>query len=214
MRSVRYNAAASLATSRFPGRKLTTAPERDRIRMRPELHAVDAAETGNQRLAERARSFFDRFAADPGLEGDCLTEADDRGFVPLSHRFHSPRDADRARIGADDARVDTALRASVNVEHPDFFGTAWPLVRAATKEVRLDVGEIEIQHAKRARTIHQRQNPVLARYPTKLRRRKDVTDGARVVREREHARPGRDGFRDRVDVVVRTWMRCAAGQWL
>ena len=80
------------------------------------VHAVDAAETGYQRLAERARSFFDRFAADPGLEGDGLTEADDRGFVPLSHGFHSSRDADCARIGADDARVDTALRASVNVE--------------------------------------------------------------------------------------------------
>src|SRR5262245_18274763 len=80
------------------------------IRVRVDVHAIDLSKTGHECLCECARAVLYGGTAEFRLKRERLAEADDRRLITLTHRFERVGNAHGTGIGADDARLDGALR--------------------------------------------------------------------------------------------------------
>ena len=80
-------------------------------------------------------------------------------------------------------------------------------MRAAAVEVGLDVAQVDVEQSERLRAVDERQDAAVARELADLFRGEHVADRAGEVREPDHFRVRRDRACERVDVVLRAWMR-------
>src|SRR2546425_818594 len=85
--------------------------------------------------------------------------------------------------------------------------SARPLVTAAAVEVGFDVAEIDVDQAERLRTIEVAQHTALARDPADFLGRKEIAVRGRDVSDRDEPGARRNGFGDRVDMIVGARMR-------
>ena len=99
------------------------------------------------------------------------------------------------------------MNAGVDVEHAVLLRTARPLVRAAGIEIRLHVGEIDVQHTERLRTVDERQRAVFPGEATQLARGKQVSHRGGDVGKGDQAGGRRELTSKGGDVGVRSRMR-------
>src|ERR671912_1234973 len=88
--------------------------------------------------------------------------------------------------------MDELLRACIDVKDADFLWAAGPLVRTSSVKVGLNLTEIDVEYAKRRRTVDERQHSAFTREPAELTCGQHVTDRARHMREGKHSCPRRD----------------------
>src|SRR4029079_5489441 len=89
-------------------------------------------------------------------------------------RDTGPQAARGSAVPAVNARGDPIRDVLVHVEDAFLLRPAWPFVHRAGEEVRLRLGEIDVDHAERLCAVDERQDTTFARRATECGDRKDV----------------------------------------